>query len=179
MALRPLIETLIRPVPVAPISTAGTPKALARDSTASTCSRATEMTTREADSENNVEAAIHDLAPRLLEDSPSAQCLQCRTTHSASVTANPPSAQSCADRTNPSRTDRNQKPLKRLLGAKIDLRRHPWRRSAASPSGIRFLRAHNGPSPSSTMASPLALKLRPSTLPACSMRPTTPRTGVG
>ena len=59
IAPRPLIETLILPVPVFPISRAGTPSAFARASTAPTCSAVADTTTRDADSENNVDADTH------------------------------------------------------------------------------------------------------------------------
>src|SRR5688572_2889209 len=62
MTLCPSIETLIRSVPVVPISRAGTPVALARSISAPMCSRATETMTRDADSENNVAADVHAAA---------------------------------------------------------------------------------------------------------------------
>ena len=179
MTLRPLIETLIRPVPVVPISRAGTPRALARASTAPTCSRATDTTTRDADSENNVDADAQPRAHRPPARSTVNPTPPVPNEHSASVTARPPSAQSCADRSSPSRAASDQHLLKRLFGVQGPLQAACLRRRAAvtfkyslPPNSCRV-------SPSRTIASPLPVKLRPSTLLESSMRPTTPSTGVG
>ena len=125
MALRPLIETLIRPVPVVPISRAGTPRSLARASTAPTFSAVADTTTRDADSENNVDAEAQAAGASAAGTSTVNPTPPVPNEHSASVTARPPSAQSCADRSSPSRARHDEQLLQCPFGGQIHFRRHP------------------------------------------------------
>src|SRR5215475_2760325 len=95
----PTVILIVSP-PVRPITRADTPAAFARLSTSAVESAATDTTARVADSPNN--AAARFVSPRFetvtVSIDTSAPMPPLSKVHSASVTARPPSEQSCADR---------------------------------------------------------------------------------
>ena len=179
MTLRPLIETLIRPVPVVPISAAGTPKASARDKRASTCSachRDDDPRSRFGEQRGRRHPRVRRRDFRKIHCQPDTA----RAERALRERYRQPAFGTVVRRSNPILPARLRQETAEGPSPQQDRHREARRRQgAASPSDIHFLRAHDGSVPSSTIASPLALMVRPRTLRASSRRPTTPNTGVG
>ena len=104
--LFPSTLSVIRAPPVTPMIAAGTPNSRASAWSRSPCSGRTDTTTREADSPNSVAATRKAAGTSPADGSSTATPNGVSKQHSASVTASPPSAQSCADSIKPSRMAR-------------------------------------------------------------------------
>ena len=179
---RPGLPTAIRSrfPPVSPMTRAGTPAAAARCKHFRHIVGGSDTTTRDADSPNSAAASLIrrvscdvDLERDLGADAAVPK------QHSASVTASPPSEQSCAERTSARRPASRADPEGALAPRDPERggapRTRPW-----TTSDTRCRPARPRLRPSSTMTSPDPWKRpRQAARSACSSRPTTPMTGVG
>ena len=151
---------------------------MAAASSAGSEASAVDTTMREADSPNSVAWVSKPASPAAAGTSTVTPMPALSNVHSASVTARPPSAQSCADSTRPSRMARTVNACSATSRARSSAGASPRTRPCITdryslpPSSPRL-------SPSSTTIAPLRLNIRVATLDASSSRPTTPSTGVG
>ena len=117
-------------------------------------------------------------ATRVTIDDTSAPMPPVSKQHSASVTARPPSEQSCADRISRCVGQRHEQRLQRALGVEIQRRRHAAHQIVHH---LQILAAAQLAAPLAEQDDDVARpwKRRLTTRSACSSRPTTPMTGVG